>query len=155
MLVQYLTNFTVTLSTFPCGRDIYSPLMTCADCYRAYRTWLCYVSIPRCTDSTQTLPPSGAQVHLPALSAVQASAKPRVAALDPFPSAYTTVLPCIETCTAVDRACPNFLKFACPSHKFNANESYGLGFIDGIKGDEGKGQVGAPVDRWGNIWCNG
>ena len=42
-LVSYLTNFTTSLLTFPCGRDYYSPIVTCAECQEAYRTWLCAV----------------------------------------------------------------------------------------------------------------
>jgi calcium channel MID1 len=160
-LLKYLTNFTVTLTTFPCGRkdEVYSPLKTCADCQRAYRKWLCTVSFPRCTErspindgSTQ----GGAQAPLaPAHTTVPAAHPPRNTHLPPFPSAYTALLPCLETCTAVDRACPSFLRFRCPSVRFNANESYGLGYIDGRNGKMGAGSVGAWMNRWGNVWCNG
>ena len=67
---------------------------------------------------------------------------------------YTLLLPCIETCTAVDRACPPFLEFQCPTRKFNAAASYGVGYVDGADGDEGEGVAGAAQDRWGNVWCH-
>ena len=41
-LISYLSNFTTTLTTLACGRDLYSPLVSCADCQDAYRTWLCW-----------------------------------------------------------------------------------------------------------------
>lgn len=31
-LLQTLTNFSISLTTFPCGRDEYSPLVSCSDC---------------------------------------------------------------------------------------------------------------------------
>lgn len=67
---------------------------------------------------------------------------------------YTLLLPCLETCTAVERACPPFLLFECPTRKFNAAASYGVGYVDGADGDEGEGVTGAAQDRWGNVWCH-
>ncbi|KAL1701744.1 stretch-activated Ca2+-permeable channel component-domain-containing protein [Schizophyllum commune] len=47
-LLSSLTNFTTSLSTFACGRDMYSPLVGCAECQRRYREWVCGVGVPRC-----------------------------------------------------------------------------------------------------------
>ncbi|KAL1673197.1 stretch-activated Ca2+-permeable channel component-domain-containing protein [Schizophyllum commune] len=47
-LLSSLTNFTTSLSTFACGRDMYSPLVGCAECQRRYRDWVCGVGVPRC-----------------------------------------------------------------------------------------------------------
>ncbi|BGP19891.1 hypothetical protein JCM10213_008635 [Rhodosporidiobolus nylandii] len=49
-----LAAFARTLTTFPCdvpemGR--YSVVSICADCYAAYRDWLCATTIPRCADA--------------------------------------------------------------------------------------------------------
>ncbi|KAJ7086140.1 stretch-activated cation channel Mid1 [Mycena belliarum] len=144
-LLSSLTNFTTTLSTFACGRDFYSPLVSCADCQRAYRTWLCTISFPRCGDADTA----------PAAAALLTSQSPnaRNAAFPPGNS-YTQLLPCIETCTAADRACPNFLKFRCPLPRFNAAQSYGVGFIDsGEDGVVGQGSTGTWADNYGNVWC--
>ncbi|GJN93758.1 hypothetical protein Rhopal_006815-T1 [Rhodotorula paludigena] len=49
-----LTNFTRTLTTFPCDSvemGQYSVVSTCSDCSAAYRDWLCATTIPRCTDA--------------------------------------------------------------------------------------------------------
>jgi calcium channel MID1 len=38
---------------------------------------------------------------------------------------------------------------------YNANESYGVGFIDGVGSDQqGLGMTGTAQDRYGNVWCN-
>lgn len=182
-LLTYLTNFTVTLTTHACGRDRYSPLVDCGDCQREYRRWLCAVSFSRCGEPsvgspsaftgvpatpTQTgisalkslLPPipgmgggpnqnQGQQQVLSALLPQTTQRNPILPQMD-----YTQLLPCLETCTSVDRACPPFLQFQCPTRKFNAAASYGVGYVDGADGDEGEGLVGGAQDRWGNVWCH-
>ncbi|KAF7327424.1 putative acetate kinase [Mycena kentingensis (nom. inval.)] len=145
-LVSSIANLSVSLTTFACGRDLYSPLVTCADCQRAYRNWLCTVSLPRCADEETAT--SGS-----ALRALQAP-NARNAAI-PAGNNYTQLLPCIETCTAADRACPTFLGFRCPLPKFNAAVSYGVGYVDsGEEGVEGEGIPGMSSDSYGNVWCN-
>lgn len=156
-IISYLANFTTTLTTLACGRDHYSPLVTCNDCQAAYRTWLCTVSFPRCTEAPGS--PSGAQgaqVPLSAIQPVNASATPRNPTLPPFGLDYETLLPCLETCNAADRACPIFLGFKCPLPQFTAASSYGVGFMDsGEDGVLGGGSTGVAQDMYGNIWCNG
>ena len=160
-LLGYLTNFTTSLLTAACGRDLYSPLKTCADCQVAYRHWLCSISFPRCGEIPQTpaSPGAASQQVLAAPSPAlvpQASGTPqRNSMLGNVSTPYTALLPCIETCNAVDRACPAFLGFLCPLPDFTANASYGLGFIDSADGDvEGGGMPGTAQDRWGNVFCN-
>ncbi|KAI0309143.1 stretch-activated Ca2+-permeable channel component-domain-containing protein [Amylostereum chailletii] len=161
-LLSYLTNFTTSLLTFACGRDLYSPVQSCADCQRAYRKWLCSVSFPRCgefsTATTAGTTEDGAQSVFAALRPQTSAAAPRNPHFPPFQNAYSALLPCIETCTAVDRACPDFMGFQCPVPAFNANQSYGVGYIDGGVGHEDErkgGSVGGAQDRWGNVWCSG
>ena len=162
-LLQVLTNFTVSLTTFPCGRDMYSPLVSCGECQQAYRKWLCSVWFPRCSEalpssSSAPAPTQARQAQTPvsALLPQAPAATPRSPGLDAFPDAYSALLPCIETCTAVDRACPYFIGFKCPVPRFNANISYGVGFIDsGQDGEMGGGSTGVAQDRFGNVWCNG
>ncbi|KAF7317056.1 putative acetate kinase [Mycena chlorophos] len=144
-LISSLTNFTTSLTTFACGRDLYSPLVTCADCQRAYRTWLCTVSLPRCADE-DTAPPNAALLRNQAADARNSA----------FPGGnnYTQLLPCLETCTAADRACPNFLGFRCPLPRFNAASSYGVGYVDStVEGVQGGGVPGMWSDNFGNVWC--
>ncbi|KAJ7056654.1 stretch-activated cation channel Mid1 [Mycena amicta] len=145
-LISTLTNFTTSLTTFACGRDLYSPLVTCADCQRAYRTWLCTISLPRCADEDTA--------SLGAALLPSQAPNARNAAL-PSGNNYTQLLPCIETCTATDRACPNFLGFRCPLPRFNAVQSYAVGMIDsGADGVQGQGTPGMSSDAYGNVWCN-
>lgn len=164
-LLQYMANFTTMLSTFACGRDLYSPLQTCADCQAYYRSWLCSVSFPRCSEpapgdnsTSSTMLPLGTSAQAP-LSALQPQPSGSPSRNPNFPNAtydYSTLLPCLETCNAVDRACPYFLGIKCPTTKFNAAVSYGVGFIDsGEEGEIGNGLTGMAQDRWGNVWCNG
>jgi len=180
-LLEYMTNFTTSLLTFACGRDLYSPLKSCADCQVAYRTWLCTIQFTRCSEATpgsMTASPPAAnatglsaasppdvnkggaggrsQVPLSALVPQPTSEPPRNPNFPTLNTEYTALLPCLETCTAVDRACPHFLGFRCPVLRFNAAASYGVGYIDsGKQGEEGGGVVEQAVDRWGNVWCNG
>ena len=157
-LLAYLSNFTASLLTVPCGRDHYSPLQTCADCAESYRRWLCAVSLPRCGEfpSSTQQQLQQQQPQMPALVPQPPGMAPRNAALGNS-TGYTALLPCIETCSAVDRACPIILGFRCPSgDKVPAQSSYGAGFIDSEDGEtRGGGVPGAAQDRWGNVFCNG
>lgn len=165
-IISYLSNFTTSLSTLACGRDNYSPLVTCADCEVAYRTWLCTVSFPRCTEATDnstttssssspSAPTDDAQAPFAAVQSVEANAAPRNPVLPPFASAYDVLLPCLETCNAADRACPAFLGFKCPLPQFTAASSYGVGYVDsGEDGEWRHGSTGTAQDVYGNVWCN-
>ena len=161
-LIEYLTNFTTMLTTFACGRDMYSPIQTCADCQREYRRWLCTVSFMRCSEArpgdlssaATTSPVAAAQTPLSALVPQSSSQPYRNPNFPTIPNSYTMLLPCLETCNAADRACPNFLGFQCPVVQFNAAQSYGVGFIDSLDGVPGGGSTGVAQDGWGNVWCN-
>ncbi|KAL0948037.1 hypothetical protein HGRIS_010663 [Hohenbuehelia grisea] len=172
-LISSLTNFTTSLLTFACGRDWYSPIVSCADCQREYRKWLCTISFPRCGEASpngsNTLTRSSAdpsatgvradafaQQVLSALVPQPTSAKSRNENFPDMGSEYSVLLPCLETCNAVDRACPSFLGFRCPVRRFNAAASYGVGYIDSgdEDGEAGRGMTGVAQDTFGNIWCN-
>jgi calcium channel MID1 len=176
-LVQYMSNFTTTLLSLACGRDLYSPLVTCAECQSAYRTWLCTISFTRCSEPApgsaisssipaptatgiaalwQTLGSTNQQVPISALVPQPTSSTPRNPNLPNMTTEYTALLPCLEVCTAADRACPSALGFRCPHPRFNAAASYGVGYIDqGADGVQGHGITGVAQDQWGNLWCNG
>ncbi|KXN88082.1 Calcium influx-promoting protein ehs1 [Leucoagaricus sp. SymC.cos] len=170
-VINTLTNFTISLSTFACGRDWYSPLLGCDACQREYRKWLCTVLFPRCSEPSQSNPqfitpnpgqvgtvnagPSSNQAVLSALLPMPSQPTSNNDSNSPYITGYTRLLPCIEVCNAVDRACPPFLGFQCPTRKFNGAATYGFGYIDGADGQEAGGLVKSAQDRWGNVWCNG
>jgi calcium channel MID1 len=55
----------------------------------------------------------------------------------------------------VDRTCPPVLKWTCPVASLNANQSYGVGFVDAWDGREDKGLPGFPQDdEAGVAFCN-
>ncbi|EJD00456.1 uncharacterized protein FOMMEDRAFT_142366 [Fomitiporia mediterranea MF3/22] len=178
-IVSYMSNFTTSLLTFACGRDWYSSIVGCPDCQAAYRTWLCTVQLPRCSEFPSNTSTSNvaaprnkrsfwrrddsAQTTFvaPALVEQNATGPVRNTSLPTFSGNWTQLLPCLETCNAVERACPPFLNFKCPIPRFNADESYAVGFIDGDAANPGGewlvhgGTTGTAQDRWGNVWCNG
>lgn len=175
-ILSSLGNFSRVLSTFPCGRDVYSPLHECNDCFDAYRTWACFVSLPRCGEPIQNI-----TAPTTALSAQEgdngrqstfslkqrpAASAPRAVGFPASPSAYDELLPCIETCNAVRRTCPPLMGWKCPVPTVNAEQSYVLGIWDSWDGmSEGQGVIGIPgamgngtvpvSDSYGRVWCNG
>ena len=175
-LIAYMANFTTTLTTFACGRDWYSPIVGCDDCQREFRKWLCNVSFNRCSEpspenpngftatpaefsatglsATKQTDAAGAQQVLSALQPQETSGTLRNSFLPLPESPYKMLLPCLEQCNQVDRACPPFLGFKCPTKNFNAAASYGVGYIDSADGHQNGGLTGVAQDRWGNVWCN-
>lgn len=175
-LLSYMANFTTTLTTFACGRDWYSPIVGCDDCQREFRKWLCSISFPRCSEpspenpngftatpaessatglsATKQTDAAGVQRVLSALQPQETRDAPRNPFLPPLGSPYKMLLPCLEQCNQVDRACPPFLQFKCPTSAFNAAASYGVGYIDSADGNQNGGLTGVAQDRWGNVWCN-
>ncbi|KZT50476.1 hypothetical protein CALCODRAFT_504687 [Calocera cornea HHB12733] len=150
ILLSSLGNFSITLSSFACGRDVYSPLKTCEDCYDAYRDWACAISFPRCANTDVSALP---RAPLPAPALMPRTNMSRNT-FPPLDQTYTELLPCIETCTMVDRSCPYFLQFGCPLPGVTAEFSYGVGFIDdAVHGRQGKGVPGA-AEEYGYAWCN-
>ncbi|KAJ3570098.1 hypothetical protein NP233_g4627 [Leucocoprinus birnbaumii] len=153
-----MTNFTISLSTFACGSDMYSFLVGCDDCQREYRKWLCTTLFPRCSEPSQTNPafitpnagsmgivnagPNPTQAVMSALFPVPSQSS-TPGSSSPYLQGYTRLLPCIEVCNAVDRACPPFLQFRCPTSNFNGAATYGFGYIDGPDGSQGGGVVKA------------
>ncbi|KDQ17414.1 hypothetical protein BOTBODRAFT_53511 [Botryobasidium botryosum FD-172 SS1] len=152
-LISSLTNFTTSLLSFPCGRDVYSPLRTCADCQTSYRNWACAVSFPRCGENSipASVPDS---VPRPALLSHPPKDAPRATGYNPLDVAYNELLPCIENCQAVLRDCPAMLGWACPVMDGNANMTYGVGYVDSMDGGIQQGWTGAAQDEFGWVWCN-
>ena len=158
-ILSSLQNFARSLLTFACGRDVFSPLQTCEGCMEAYRSWVCAVSLPRCGEApASALRPRDQTVFQldspPAMLMHPPNDPPRISSLAPLDRAYAEILPCLETCQAVDRACPATLQWACPLATVNANASYGVGFVDSEDGRKGQGKTGRAFDESGRTWCN-
>ena len=143
-LNDYLASYALSLGTWPCGRaeDRYSFVADCEDCWRAYRDWLCAVSLPRVCSSdagstTRRVANASTPVQCgegpevgsepateaddetsrpPLLSRSPASPRsPSLALADVQPTyAYSELPPCLGLCYHVDRLCPVFLGFRCP-----------------------------------------
>src|SRR5262249_7364185 len=123
-----------------CGREVYSIIQTCASCERAYRSWLCSVLIPRCgeIDASQASAPLVPPPALVSRSTAATNTSNASARLDQAVFSggmapvtdYVELLPCLETCNAVDRACPPNMQWTCPRKGLGAERSYGVGFVD-------------------------
>jgi calcium channel MID1 len=110
--------FNTSLSQYNCDSTQYSLVRNCTDCHRDYKTWLCAVTIPRCTDSSSRAYLSQGTDDVqtaPAIRdiSVNASRNPWV---DETlrPGEWTELLPCIDLCYHVVQSCPPFLQFYCP-----------------------------------------
>ncbi|KAH7321596.1 stretch-activated Ca2+-permeable channel component-domain-containing protein [Rhexocercosporidium sp. MPI-PUGE-AT-0058] len=157
-------NFEKVLAQIPCETTSsaqYSLARNCDDCREAYKSWLCAVSIPRCTDFTKEKPwlqpramgqpfPNG--TLLPARDREIAKQTPGVnisrnARIDELlvPGPYKEVLPCDELCFNLVRSCPAVMGFNCPqAGDIGFNESYGV--YPQFPGDDS--------GRISNITCN-
>jgi calcium channel MID1 len=144
-------NFSFSLQQIPCNTSSsaqYSLARNCDDCARDYKTWLCAVTIPRCTDfSTPNTPdfnflmpravgqPSidGDQVNLEAAGLNTSYTQrtytnsSRVSLIDSVikPGPYKELLPCEELCYNLVQSCPAALGFGCPKQGFMIQRSYG------------------------------
>ncbi|KAF9129542.1 stretch-activated cation channel mid1 [Mortierella sp. 14UC] len=141
-----MDNFNRVLEQYDCSRSQYSLIRNCTDCSRAYRRWLCSISIPRCTDVSDILDernvgytplpvPNSDKPENPylidrangAVVAARSTNTSRGAIaqlsqnplMDPGP--YGEVLPCIDLCFDVVQSCPNFLGFDCPVKNMGGN----------------------------------
>lgn len=134
-------NFTYSLNQYPCeapSTSRYSLTRDCNDCAKAYKEWLCAVTIPRCADFSSSfgyLAPraldqkffnatSQTEISNPKAEellnayteeekAVQKSRNPRI---DEFikPGPYKEIKPCIDLCYTLVQSCPSNFGFSCP-----------------------------------------
>jgi len=172
-----MANFTTVLtSLLACATGTLHWYPEVVKIVSANRKWLCVISFTRCCEPSPANPdaftavpasPSvtglkaslqtnsvGAQVVFSALLPQQTSDPPRNPVLPALGSAYDMLLPCLEMCNEVDRACPPLVQFMCPIRRFNAAASYGVGYIDGPDGEQYQGLTSGSQDRWGNVWCH-
>src|SRR5262249_52755285 len=122
----------------------YSLARNCDDCARAYKTWLCAVTIPRCADYSSTLPflqprnlgqafVNGSSIAAPQFNTDQAllNAVATNSSRNPIidesiaPGPYKEVLPCIDLCYDLVQSCPASLGFGCPLSGAGMEQSYG------------------------------
>lgn len=160
---QFITSslqaFEVSVLSGACGRDRYSHVSSCADCYAAYREWVCRLVLPQCAGpevAFDGVDPNGPQVPFRVDRPLTAPRNGNVSSPEAFPAYpidYTELQPCINTCTNVDRKCPSSLQWNCPHRLFNANESYAFYTQSNDRGD-GSGRW-PSTDVYGNRWCNG
>jgi calcium channel MID1 len=123
----------------------YSLARNCDDCARAYKQWLCAVTIPRCEDFSNPSPwleprnmaqnfVNGSSLTFPANDpggqallnsvATNQSRNPLIdSAIAPGP--YKEVLPCEDLCYDLVQSCPALLGFACPLSGRGLEQSYG------------------------------
>ncbi|KAF2427116.1 hypothetical protein EJ08DRAFT_363212 [Tothia fuscella] len=141
------TNFTWSLDQIPCNTTNsaqYSLARNCDDCARDYKTWLCAVTIPRCTDFSLTNPflaprnigqsfPNGTKPDLAqfALNSTMLNHLHYNSSRNPMiddvikPGPYKELLPCKELCYDMVQSCPMALGFGCPKQKDFLAMSYG------------------------------
>lgn len=165
-IIQNLEAFSTSLLSNACGRDLFSHVSSCLDCYSAYRDWLCRVVVPQCGTAANSSTSAIAIEAAPSTSTssgtfptpstiLRTPSSPRNPSL-PIPSySYYELLPCMSTCNRADRSCPVSMGIRCPKRKVNAAKSYAFVGDDHSYGDGSAEQGVAAQDRWGNRWCNG
>ncbi|KAM3081041.1 stretch-activated cation channel mid1 [Clarireedia jacksonii] len=159
--------FRKALAQIPCNTTSsaqYSLAQNCTTCDIAYKTWLCSVSIPRCTDFSSKLPwlqeramgqPFLDGKMLDASLVAQANNSlpingSRNPNIDTFvqPGPYKEILPCDDLCYAIVRACPAAMSFGCPTPgDVGFNQSYGIRKTASETGQVTCNYPGAAHDR--------
>lgn len=146
--VNAFRYFQNALAQIPCNTTSsaqYSLARDCDDCVSAYKTWLCAVSIPRCTDFSSDLEwlqprsmvnpfPNGTKLPDDTVDfaskslALSSSRNPQIdSVVQPGP--YKEILPCDDLCYNIVQSCPSAMGFACPlPGRTGFNASYGTRF---------------------------
>lgn len=112
------SNFSKALQQIDCNTTkdaIYSPIRSCQDCADSYKSWLCAVTIPRC--STRNI--TGYRYRKADESRndfINDVIQPR--------SDYFEILPCVNVCQAMVRDCPASFEFSCPRSNDSIQLSY-------------------------------
>ncbi|OQE08497.1 hypothetical protein PENVUL_c009G10086 [Penicillium vulpinum] len=137
----FYQNFSYSLQQVQCTTNpesMFSLAVDCDDCARAYKQWLCGVTIPRCADYSSdadylavrnagqafingsSLPDDSPHRQL------VASNTSRNAIIDEQikPGPYKEIKPCQDICHTLVKSCPSSLGFGCPEGQW-LNSSYG------------------------------
>ena len=149
-------NFSNSLQIIPCNTTSsaqYSLAKNCKDCEKAYRQWLCAVTIPRCEDISNRAPylqpravnqqfinsswsveTEGDLAFSPESRSKLAFNSSRNPMIDDIirPGPYRELLPCQDICYNLTRSCPAALGFACPLEGYGLNYSYGTHHDDEV-----------------------
>ncbi|RAL67511.1 hypothetical protein DID88_008266 [Monilinia fructigena] len=159
--------FKKALAQIPCNTTSsaqYSLAQNCTTCDAAYKTWLCSVTIPRCTDFYNDLPwlqergmgqpfPNQKTLSPELLSqansslAMNGSRNPNIdTVVQPGP--YKEILPCEDLCYGIVRACPAIMGFACPTPGDTGfDQSYGIRRMSNESGQVTCNYPGAVHDQ--------
>lgn len=111
-------NFSKALQQTNCNASMenaFSPVVTCEDCSSLYKSWLCAVTIPRCSTFE-------AQGYV--FRDLHGSRNEFVNEIVHPPLPYYEVMPCIDLCNYIVRNCPALLKFSCPTKPAAVEKSY-------------------------------
>ena len=146
---QMYQYFNYSLQQIPCNTTAaaqYSLARNCDDCARAYKQWLCAVTIPRCEDynstayylkprnvaqpfvngsTLQSLPGMNTQDQQTLLDSVATnSSRNSIIDQNIKPGPYKEVLPCEDLCYDLVQSCPAALGFSCPQKNMGLYDSY-------------------------------
>ncbi|KAJ5541951.1 hypothetical protein N7535_004370 [Penicillium sp. DV-2018c] len=144
---SYYQNFSNSLQQIQCKapqESMFSLAVDCDDCAKAYKEWLCGVTIPRCADYSNpahylAVRNAGQEFingsSLPSDSPLRksvASNSSRNSIIDDKikPGPYKEILPCQDICHTLVKSCPSALGFGCPEGRL-LNSSYGYRNSDG------------------------
>lgn len=144
---QMYQYFNYSLQQIQCNTTSssqYSLARGCDDCARAYKQWLCAVTIPRCADFSNSDSwlmmrnlgqpfVNGSSISAPQLDGQQqllnnvATNSSRNPLIDETigPGPYKEVLPCKDLCYDLIQSCPASFGFACPLEGSGLEDSYG------------------------------
>lgn len=170
---KYYNNFNYSLQQIQCNatpESMFSLAVGCGDCARAYKQWLCSVSIPRCADFTSNAPylmvrNAGQDFlngsSLPPNSRYRQSVVTNVSR-NPLidteikPGPYKEILPCRDICYNLVKDCPTALGFGCPTGPW-LNASYGTRDPNGditcsYLGAAYYLNMGARLGFWGSVY---
>ena len=141
-------NFQKSLAQIPCNTTAsaqYSLAVNCTDCEKAYKNWLCAVTIPRCQDFSNPAlhlqpravnqaflnEPFGSQfANNPSFSPKNLSflyvnsSRNKWIDENIKPGTYKELLPCQDLCYGLVRSCPAALGFSCPLKNHGLEYSY-------------------------------
>lgn len=144
----FYQNFTYSLQQIQCKtseESMFSLAVDCDDCAKAYKQWLCGVTIPRCADyssnATYLAVRNAGQAFINGSSLPDdspyrqsvASNTSRNPIIDEeiMPGPYKEILPCQDICHTLVKDCPSALGFGCPQGAW-MNSSYGYRNSEGI-----------------------
>ncbi|RVD90329.1 uncharacterized protein DFL_001301 [Arthrobotrys flagrans] len=159
---SWYANFSYSLQQVQCNTTSdreYSHLRSCEDCDKAYKTWLCATTIPRCADyssnasflaerrrgdgqdngPTKVFLDDGRIIDIELGNVTNDGTTPpafkaasRNILIDEVvsPGPYKEIKPCMDLCWSLVQSCPASLGFSCPGGSRGEN-SYGWRSDDG------------------------